>query len=139
MSAAETWLAAQWAAVEATALRHGVHPLGFGLLYLASWPPYLAAWAWLIARARRREGLRTPLLAIAAFFLLPYLYLLAFGRDLPLWVYAAVLALLLLGGWQIAARLRRVRVTEGLSAASQEESELATNARPREPEPDQEP
>ena len=92
--------------------KHGVNPLVFAVLYVAHHPLFWGTMAWLAARARRKQPLTLPALLGVFFFVMPYAYILIFGRGLPLWAYALAVLLTLIGGVRAYQTIRR-RVLPG--------------------------
>lgn len=100
---------------------HGVDPLVFAGLHLARLPLLLAALAAVVRRAWRRR----PVLGMTGLFLglgvFPYAYVLAFGHDLPAWMFAVVAAIGLLTIAQVVRKLRGAFPT-GLIPATENDS-----------------
>lgn len=69
-----------------------------------------ASAASLVRKARRRRPILLPLLSAAFFFVSAYLYLIAVGRNVPVWVYG-VIAGIVLGGGGLAVRRTRRRLS----------------------------
>jgi sulfite exporter TauE/SafE len=89
---------------------HAVNPLLFVLIYMVSTVPFLLVSGWLVHHIRKKRPLAQLVFLWGLCYTAPYIYVLAVGRDLPLWVYAMV-ALLIVGGLTLAARglMRRLR------------------------------
>jgi peptidoglycan/LPS O-acetylase OafA/YrhL len=85
---------------------YGVDPLIYAILYVGSAPFFFGSLAWLIRRLRRREAILLPAASTVLFFSLPTLYVVVAGRNLPWWIYAALVVLAVLGA---IAAVRRVR------------------------------
>ena len=94
---------------------HAVDPLLFVLIYLVSTGPFLVVSGWLFHHIRKQRPLALLIFCWALCYTAPYLYVLAVGRDLPLWVYGMV-ALLIGGGLTLAVRglMYRLRHYEDL-------------------------
>ena len=88
-------------------LNYGVNPVVFGILYLASTPPYLVSIGWIIRNYRRNKSLTLPLISTGIFFIVPALYLLISGRNVPWWIYG-ILALLI--GYGVFTAYRSIKV-----------------------------
>jgi hypothetical protein len=86
---------------------YGVDPLVFGAIYVGAIPFFSLSVAWLVRNARRGRSVAVPALAAGFFFVSAYLYLIVAGRNVPLWVYAVVAALVAGGAW---TTIRSVRV-----------------------------
>ena len=72
--------------------KYGVDPLVFGSIYLGGIPFLYAALGWAIFNARRRRPVFVPLLLAGLCFVSSYVYVIAAGRNVPWWAYAAVAA-----------------------------------------------
>lgn len=86
--------------------QYGVDPLIYAILYVGAGPFFFASLAWLIRSIRRRDPLILPAISTAFFFSLPSLYVVVAGRNLPAWVYAALIGLALIGVVGVVRRLR---------------------------------
>lgn len=96
-----------WRHVTALGIHYGVNPLVFAVLYLAHHPLFWGTMAWLAARVRAKRPVR-PVVALGVlFWLLPYLYVFAFGRGLPWWVYGSAAVVLAVGGAHAVREIRR--------------------------------
>ena len=86
---------------------YGVDPLVFGAIYVGAIPFFLLSVAWLVRR--RKAGLSTvvPMLAAGFFFVSAYLYLAVVGRNIPIWVWLFVAALIAYGAWSAVRDIRR--------------------------------
>lgn len=85
---------------------YGVDPVLFGTLYLLSIPPYLLSIGWIVRNYRRGSSVIMPVFSTGFFFIVPALYLVAAGRNVP-WNFYAVVGLMVLYG--IYDTWRRVR------------------------------
>ena len=90
---------------------YGVDPVVFGTIYVAAIPFFTASVAWLVRNARRGRSPVVPALAAGFCFVSAYLYLIVAGRNVPWWVYALVVALVV-GGAVSTVRSVRKRVAE---------------------------
>jgi len=87
--------------MDGVALRYDVHPLVFLILTVVCAPLFYFSIYKLVRALARRKRDRAQVFTWSTIFLVatavPYLYVLAFGRNLPWWIYV-VLALLLAQG-----------------------------------------
>ncbi len=86
---------------------YGVDPLIFGAVYVGAIPFFLASLAWLVRRRRAGRSTVLPLLATGFFFVSAYLYLAVVGRNIPVWVWIFVAALIGYGAWSAVRDVRR--------------------------------
>lgn len=76
---------------------HGVDPLIYAVLYVGAAPFFFGSVGWLIGALRRGRGIALPLISTAFFFSLPTLYVFVAGRNLPVWLYAVLIGLAIVG------------------------------------------
>ena len=78
---------------------YGVNPYIFGAIYVGAIPFFLASIAWLVKRARAGRSTVVPTLVAGFFFVSAYLYLAIAGRNIPVWVWVFLAALVVYGAW----------------------------------------
>lgn len=99
-----------WSAVKDWFLGLGqqyhVNPIIFGAIYVGAIPFFSASVAWLVRNYRRRKSIVLPTFSAGFCFVSAYLYLIVAGRNVPLWVYGIVMALLVFGA---VTTIRKIR------------------------------
>lgn len=85
---------------------YGVNPIVFGAIYLGAIPFFGVSLGWLIRNLRNNKSVVVPLLSAGFFFVSAYLYLLVAGKNIPVWVYGFVAAMVIFG---IVSTLRKIR------------------------------
>lgn len=85
---------------------HGVNPWVFAAIYVGAIPFFLLSLAWVVRNARTGKSTVVPTLAAGFFFVSAYLYLAVAGRDIPMWVWLFLGALVIITG---AVKIRDVR------------------------------
>ena len=85
---------------------YGVDPLVFGAIYVGAIPLFTLCVAWLVRNVRRGRSPVVPGLCAGACFVSAYVYLLVVGMNVPGWVYAAVVALVVGGAWSAVRSVR---------------------------------
>lgn len=99
--------------------QYGVNPLIFGAIYVGAIPFFSLSVAWLVRNARRGTSVAVPALAAGFCFISAYLYLIVAGKNVPWWVYAFVVVLVLGGAWSTVRSVRqKVAVAKAEEAAS---------------------
>jgi len=78
---------------------YGVNPIIFGSISVGAIPFFWASVAWLVRNLRRGKPIVLPVIATSLCVLSAYIYLFIAGEGLPLWVYAAVAALIGYSGY----------------------------------------
>jgi O-antigen/teichoic acid export membrane protein len=91
-------LESTWIYIKDLGAEHNVNPILFGLLYVASIPPYLGSMGWIVRNYRKHKPLALPIISTLFFFILPASYIAIFGKDVAWWVYAIIAFLLIYGG-----------------------------------------
>jgi hypothetical protein len=86
--------------------QYGVNPLIFGGISVGAVPFFWLSVAWLVRNLRRGRSPFLPILATSLCVLSAYIYLFVAGENLPLWVYALVVALL---GYSAYSTVQAVR------------------------------
>ena len=88
-----------WLTTTTTTLseHYGVNPVVFGVLYFGSMPLFALSVGWWWRSARQGRSTPLPALTTGLLFVGAYLYVLVAGRNLPLWVYFFMAAMLILG------------------------------------------
>jgi len=78
---------------------YGVNPLIFGAIYVGAIPFFTLSVGWLVRNYKTGNSIVLPVLSASFFFVSAYLYLMIVGKNVPLWVYGVVVAMLLYGAW----------------------------------------
>ena len=86
---------------------YGVDPIIFGAIYVGAIPFFLASIAWLVRRQRSGQSTVLPAMCAGLCFVAAYLYLAVAGRNIPIWVWIFIAALLGYGGWSTLRDIRR--------------------------------
>jgi hypothetical protein len=89
-----------------TAESYGVDPVTFGVIYVVAIPFFLASVAWLMRCVRNQQSVVLPATCSSFFFLSSYLYVLAVGDNMPVWVYVVMGVMIAYG---IGATVLKVR------------------------------
>lgn len=87
--------------------QYGVNPYIFGAIYVGAIPFFLASIAWLVKRQRAGQSIVVPVLCAGFCFISAYLYLAIAGRNIPLWVWLFLGALIAYGAWSTIRDVRR--------------------------------
>ncbi|MCC5914272.1 MAG: hypothetical protein JJU46_07850 [Balneolaceae bacterium] len=86
---------------------YGVNPFIFGAIYVAAIPFFTLSIAWLIRNYKLQYSIVLPVLSASFFFVSAYLYLIIAGENVPWWVYAVVVAMLVYAGWATYKKIRK--------------------------------
>lgn len=91
---------------------YGVDPLVFGIIYVGAIPFFLLSIAWLVRNKRAGKPIVLPVLSAGAFFVSAYVYLAIVGRNIPIWVWFFLGAMVLYGIWSTVRDVRKKVATE---------------------------
>lgn len=86
---------------------YGVNPLIFGAIYVGAIPFFSISVGWLIRNYRKGKSIVLPALCAMFFFISAYIYLIFAGKNVPYWVYAAVVVMLLFGAYSTLKKIRK--------------------------------
>jgi hypothetical protein len=87
--------------------QYGVNPYVFGAIYVGAIPFFLASIAWLVKRRRAGRSITIPIMSAGFFFVSAYLYLALVGRNIPVWVWLFLAALIAYGAWSTVRDVKR--------------------------------
>jgi hypothetical protein len=95
---------------------YNVNPFIFGGIYLGAIPLFSFSIAWLIRNYRRGESIIMPVISAIFFFTSAYIYLIIVGKNVPFWVYGAVVLLIVFGAYStiknIRRKIREIKISE---------------------------
>lgn len=86
---------------------YGVNPYIFGGIYIGAVPFFLLSIGWLVRRAKAGQSTVLPTLSAGFCFISAYIYLAIAGRNIPLWVWFFLAALIVYGAWSSIRDTRR--------------------------------
>ncbi|MEO1023342.1 MAG: hypothetical protein AAFW89_12435 [Bacteroidota bacterium] len=87
--------------------QYGVNPIIFGSIYVGAIPFFTLSIGWLVRNYRKGRSVILPALAATFFFISAYLYLMIAGQNVPVWVYAVVVGLVVGGGYSTIKKVRK--------------------------------
>lgn len=86
---------------------YGVNPIVFAAIYIGAIPFFTLSIGWLVRNIRRKKPATLPILSTGFFFISAYLYLLIAGRNIPVWVYGLVVAMVAYGAYSTVRKVRK--------------------------------
>jgi len=86
--------------------KYNVNPFIFGAIYVGAIPFFLLSLGWIVRSYQQKKSIVLPLLSASIFFVSAYLYLLLAGRNIPVWVYFFIAAVVAYG---IFATIKKIR------------------------------
>ncbi|HKT10391.1 MAG TPA: DUF547 domain-containing protein [Terriglobia bacterium] len=86
--------------------KYNVNPFIFGGIYVGAIPFFVLSVGWIISNLRKKKPIVLPILVASFFFISAYLYLLIVGRNIPLWVYAIIAAMVAFGSYSTVRKIR---------------------------------
>ncbi len=94
---------------------YGVNPIIFGSIYVGAIPFFTISIGWLVRNYRKKKSIILPALTATFFFISAYLYLIIAGRNVPIWVYAVVIVMVIVGAYSTVNKVKgRIKETENL-------------------------
>lgn len=100
--------------------QYGVDPLIFGAIYVGAIPFFLISIGWLVKRARAGRSIVLPALCAGMCFISAYLYLAIAGRNIPIWVWLLLGAMVLYGAFAAIRDTRRTIAGERIAGEREE-------------------
>ena len=85
---------------------YNVNPWIFGAIYIGAIPFFSLSIGWLVRNYRKGKSIALPAMSALFCFISAYLYLLIAGRNVPWWVYGAVLLLVVYGAYSTVKKVR---------------------------------
>ncbi len=86
--------------------KYNVNPFIFGGIYLGAVPFFFLSLAWVVRNIRRKKSTVIPVLLTGFFFISAYLYLIIAGRNIPIWVYVFIGAMVLYGVYSTVRKVK---------------------------------
>ena len=86
---------------------YGVNPFIFGTIYIGAIPFFSLSIGWLIKNYRGGKSIVLPALSAMFFFVSAYIYLIFAGKNVPFWVYGAVVLLVVVGTYSTIQKVRK--------------------------------
>ena len=87
--------------------QYGVNPLVFAVIYVGTIPLYMGSIGWVVRRLLRGRSYLLPAAMAGLFYLSSYIYVVAVGRNLPLWVYGVMAAMIGAGSYFTIQNIRK--------------------------------
>ena len=86
--------------------KYHVNPIIFGSIYVGAIPFFFICLGWLVKNIKQKKPIVLPVLLTGFFFASAYLYLIIAGRNIPVWVYIFIGALIIYG---VISTLKKVK------------------------------
>ena len=86
---------------------YGVNPFIFGGICIGAIPFFSLSIAWLIRNYRHGKSIVLPSMSAMFFFISAYIYLIIVGNNVPWWVYAIVVILIIYGAYSTYKKVRK--------------------------------
>lgn len=85
---------------------YGVNPIIFGSIYVGAIPFFTLSIGWIVRNYKKGKSILWPSLSATFFFISAYLYLIIAGRNVPIWVYLIVIAMVVVGAYSTINKVR---------------------------------
>lgn len=99
------WLAS----ISTLADSYGVNLIIFASIYIGAIPVFWVGVAWIVRNLRKKISITIPVLFTGVVTISSYLYVIAVGNNVPVWVYAVIGALIVYGMVALAGQIRTKR------------------------------
>jgi hypothetical protein len=76
---------------------YNVNPVIFGSIYVGAIPFFFLSLWWIVRNYKQKKSLILPILSASLFFVSAYLYLIVVGKNIPVWVYCFIGAVVVYG------------------------------------------
>ncbi len=86
--------------------KYNVNPWIFGGIYIGAIPFFFLSLAWLIKNIRKKKPVVVPVLLTGFFFVSAYLYLIIAGKNIPVWVYIFIGAMVAYGVYSTIKKVK---------------------------------
>lgn len=86
--------------------KYNVNPYVFGGIYIGAIPFFFLCLGWTIKNIRKKKSFVVPLLLTGLFFISAYLYLIIVGKNIPVWVYVFIAAMVLYGVYSTVKKIK---------------------------------
>lgn len=96
------WLAA----ISTIADSYGVNLIIFATIYIGAIPVFWVGVAWIVRNLHKKVSITIPVLFTGVVTISSYLYVIAVGNNVPVWVYAVIGALIVYGMVALAMNIR---------------------------------
>lgn len=80
-------------------VQYNVDPVIFGIIYVGAMPFFWLCIAWFIRNFKNKEPIFFPAFGAGFFFIIPYLYIIIAGNNVPLWVYGIITLMIFFGAY----------------------------------------
>lgn len=87
--------------------KYNVNPYIFGSIYIGAIPFFLVCLRWTIANVRKKKPFVLPLLLTGFCFISAYLYLIIAGKNIPVWVYGFIGAMIVYGIYSTTVKIKK--------------------------------
>lgn len=88
---------------------YGVNPYIFGGIYVGAIPLFFLCLGWTIKNIRRNRPFAVPLLLTGLCFVSAYIYLIIAGKNIPVWVYIFIGAMIAYGAFTTLKKVKDAR------------------------------
>ncbi len=87
--------------------KYNVNPYVFGSIYIGAIPFFFLCLGWTIKNMRKKKSFVVPLLLTGLFFISAYLYLIVVGKNIPVWVYVFIAAMIIYGIYSTIQKIKK--------------------------------
>ncbi len=86
---------------------YGVNPYIFGAIYIGAIPFFFLCLGWTIKNIKQKKPFVLPVMLTGFCFVSAYLYLIIVGKNIPVWVYIFIGAMIIYGVYSTATKIKK--------------------------------
>ncbi|MGK2861208.1 MAG: hypothetical protein ACSLE0_04705 [Chitinophagaceae bacterium] len=87
--------------------KYNVNPYIFGSIYIGAIPLFFLCLGWTIKNMKNKKSFVLPLLLTGLCFISAYLYLIIAGKNIPVWVYVFIGAMIVYGIYSTLMKIKK--------------------------------
>jgi hypothetical protein len=87
--------------------QYNVNPYIFGSIYIGAIPFFFLFLSWTVKNIKQKKPFVIPLLLTGLCFVSAYIYLIIVGKNIPVWVYFFIAAMILYGIYSTITKIRK--------------------------------
>ena len=87
--------------------KYHVNPAIFFGIHVIATPPFIASGWWIVRNNKKKRSLLLPILSALFFFNVANIYLVAFGKNIPIAIYAIITGFSLFSGYVSYKKIRK--------------------------------
>lgn len=86
---------------------YSVNPYIFGAIYIGAIPFFFLCLGWTIKNIKQKKPFVLPVMLTGFSFVSAYLYLIVVGKNIPVWVYIFIGAMIIYGVYSTVTKIKK--------------------------------